>query len=494
MELAIGRGVHLPPFNRDGFAIAHQHHAVDPAQLIDPTCFRDRIAEAGGEIYIVGIRLFYLPQHGDPAFQRDRAGAGADDLAEAGADRILGDGGGESPHVHGAHEWEFRIAAFIHEHLLDWQDAGGGDIKEPHDHPITGADGDSGGRLGLQRGGRHRGQQCWQQRCREQGEAGDRVSCATDPGNFHHRGKLTRRVVMGNLRGMTVAMGERRTLAVVLNWCAEEDSAACVASLLADETPGLELLIADSASPDGSGDRLAARFPGVAYLQTGANLGYAGGNLLAMEWALARGFDYVLVINDDAEVRPGCVGALIAALEGDARAAACAPTVVHGGDEQVVWWGGGRFVPYKALGVHHHYGAPVSSLPVGDGSPVPVTFLSGCVVLFRLSALRAHGGFRAEYFAYVEDAEWSWRLTQAQWSLLWVPAARAVHKVPFPAPPPSPFGIEHRDRNRRRVAARYGPSRWRWAVWFWGTRMIRGGQYLIRGDYRRARSVVVGAE
>ena len=72
--------------------------------------------------------------------------------------------------------------------------------------------------------------------------------------------------------------------------------------------------ILDNASPDGSGSRVAANFPALAYLQTGENLGDAGGNLRAMEWALAREYDHVLIINDDAEVRPGCVSALLAAL------------------------------------------------------------------------------------------------------------------------------------------------------------------------------------
>ena len=72
-------------------------------------------------------------------------------------------------------------------------------------------------------------------------------------------------------------------MAVVLNWCAEEDTTACVQSLLADgAASGLDVLLVDNASPDGSGERLAARFPELPYLQTGANIGYAGGNRLAI--------------------------------------------------------------------------------------------------------------------------------------------------------------------------------------------------------------------
>lgn len=58
---------------------------------------------------------------------------------------------------------------------------------------------------------------------------------------------------------------------------------ACIASLLADATLGLEVLIVDNASPDGSRVLVAAHFPALAYLQTVENLGHAGDNLRAMD-------------------------------------------------------------------------------------------------------------------------------------------------------------------------------------------------------------------
>jgi GT2 family glycosyltransferase len=44
----------------------------------------------------------------------------------------------------------------------------------------------------------------------------------------------------------------------------------------------------------------------------------------------------------------------------------------------------------------------------------------------RVWALRACGGFRAEFFAYVEDVELGLRFLRAGWTLLW------VRQAPFP--------------------------------------------------------------
>jgi len=285
-----------------------------------------------------------------------------------------------------------------------------------------------------------------------------------------------------------------RTIAVVLNWCAEEDTAACVASLLADVIPGLDVLIVDNQSPDGSGARLAARFSSLAFLQTGANLGYAGGNLRAIEWALSRQYDFVLICNDDAEVRVGCVGAMLSALRNDPQAAACAPTIVHPGADELIWWAGGEWLPYKAMGTHPRYGKPLAELRTAHPLAESVTFLTGCVLLLRAEALIACGGFREEFFAYVEDLELSVRLHRAVWRLLWVPQAVAVHKVPFPAPDASPFAIRLRDVNRRRlVALHYGRLQALvFAAWFYPTRVAHLLRYTVRGDRAHARAIVAG--
>ena len=88
-------------------------------------------------------------------------------------------------------------------------------------------------------------------------------------------------------------------VAIVLNWCNEDLTAACLRSVEMSTYPNLDILVVDNGSPDGSGDRLRARFPSCAYLQTGSNLGYAGGNNRGIELCLRSNPDYVLVLNND---------------------------------------------------------------------------------------------------------------------------------------------------------------------------------------------------
>lgn len=305
--------------------------------------------------------------------------------------------------------------------------------------------------------------------------------------------KLTGPLTLGNLASMLPTSRAPRVLAAVLNWCAEKDSAACVLSLMADTSANIDVLIVDNASPDGSGARLQAMFPQHPYLQTGANLGYAGGNLRAIEWALERDYDYVLVINDDAEVQVGCVGTLVAAMESTPKAGVAAPLILHHGTS-IVWFNGGEMSEFKTMGSHTHFGESLDQALQSGTNVREVTFLSGCVMLLRAQTLRAVGGFREEFFAYVEDLELSYRFRHEGWSLLQVPTAIASHKVPFPSNPDSAFAIRLRDVNRRRlVALHYSfAKRLAFMTWFYPTRLIHLARFLAKGDRARTSAIWSG--
>ena len=252
----------------------------------------------------------------------------------------------------------------------------------------------------------------------------------------------------------------------------------------------------DNASPDGSGERLRASYPSVDYLQTGENLGYAGGNNRGIEWALARGAVWVLVVNNDTVAEPDCVRLLFEAASGDGCLGAVAPLIVRHDDPDRVWFAGGRLSRLRAMGVHRGAGARVADATraVSAAPGCECSFLCGCCVLFRAAALREVGAFRDDFFSYVEDVDLSYRLGGAGWKLAWVPAARLAHRVPAHRAAAQPLQIRLRDRNRRRMVRDLYPLplRLAFALWFWPTRLMHLVRHALAGDRARARAVLAG--
>ena len=72
---------------------------------------------------------------------------------------------------------------------------------------------------------------------------------------------------------MSVEKGDELVGVVVLNWNRREDTLACLRSLQRVEAPALLPIVVDNGSSDGSGEAIAAEFPQVELIRTGANLG-----------------------------------------------------------------------------------------------------------------------------------------------------------------------------------------------------------------------------
>jgi GT2 family glycosyltransferase len=181
---------------------------------------------------------------------------------------------------------------------------------------------------------------------------------------------------------------------------------------------GAEIVLVDQGDsqveiPAGLADRV---------LRPGRNLGFAAGSNLGI--AEARG-EWIATVNDDAVVEPGWVGALVAALEADPRAAAAqgvnlildSPDLADGcGIAWNRWW--------QAVQVGHGKPAP------GPDSGVREIFgVSATAAIYRRAALRAAGpeAFDPRLGSYYEDVDLAVRLRAAGFRALLVPAARARH-------------------------------------------------------------------
>ena len=146
--------------------------------------------------------------------------------------------------------------------------------------------------------------------------------------------------------------------AVVLSWNGREDTLACLRSLEAAEYEPLELIVVDNGSSDGSAEAVAAEFPRAELLRLERNRGFAGGMNAGAEHALARGADYVLLLNNDTELDPVAPGALVTEAQRRPEAAAVCATIYFRQPSGVIWYAGARFDPKRGYqGRHEGYGS-----------------------------------------------------------------------------------------------------------------------------------------
>lgn len=238
-----------------------------------------------------------------------------------------------------------------------------------------------------------------------------------------------------------------QVVAVVVSWNGREDTLAALESLR-----GIETVVVDNGSVDGSADAIAERYPDVELIRAGVNLGFAGGNNAGIRRALDRGADWVLLVNNDATVEPGIVEALAeaAASRPDAGVLACK---VLFADSDRLWYAGAGFNPYLGRSRHERFGKPDEPGVLRD-----TVRATGAGMAVSRAAIDAAGLLDEEFFLYAEDLEWCLRIQAAGFAVLYVPEARVRHRVTAASGGAgSPTASYYEARNVLAVVERYRP-------------------------------------
>ena len=280
---------------------------------------------------------------------------------------------------------------------------------------------------------------------------------------------------------------------IILNWCNEILTTDCIRSVLSSDYDALKVLLVDNGSSDSSPKRLQESFPDIEFLQTGRNLGYAGGNNRGIEQALKSKADYVLILNNDTVLDCRAVSQLVRATEvGDGKIGGVCPKILYHDQPERIWYAGGEFSPIKGLGLHWRDGK--LDHPDNVERVREITFMTGACCLLSAEVLIELGGFDEDFFAYVEDADLSLRIKQAGYQLLYQPSARVLHHCPPPGTPPSPFQIVQRDVNRRRIMRKHAflGQRFAFLARFYVTRVILLLGYVLTRDWQRAQAILQG--
>ncbi len=213
---------------------------------------------------------------------------------------------------------------------------------------------------------------------------------------------------------------------IILNWNGWKDTVECVESCLKLKYPDVRILIVDNGSTDGSEMVLRPRFPSVEFIQTGENLGFAGGNNAGIRHALERGAEYIWLLNNDTVVDQEALGQLVTVAETDEKIGIVGSKIYYFDKPDVLWFAGGRITKFTKLVYHTDTNLKDPQLCQKTRD---VDFITGCSLLIRSSTIRQVGFMSEEFFHYFEDADWNIRIKDAGWRVVWAAGSKVWHKV-----------------------------------------------------------------
>ncbi len=236
-----------------------------------------------------------------------------------------------------------------------------------------------------------------------------------------------------------------RVLVIVLCYNGVALTLACLSSLGRLDYPYADLLVVDNGSSDDTPALVRAQFPKATVLEMGVNLGYAAGNNVGLRYALAHGYDYALLLNNDTEVAPNLVDALLAACAADPSIGVAGPKICYADRPQTLWSAGGAIDWQRGVG-------RMRGLDAVDGrsfeQQADVDFVTGCALLVRREVLERVGLIDERFGMYFEEVEWCVRIGRAGWRIVYVPAGRVWHKIVPAQQEQSPRITYYMARNR----------------------------------------------
>jgi GT2 family glycosyltransferase len=262
---------------------------------------------------------------------------------------------------------------------------------------------------------------------------------------------------------------------VILNWNGWRDTLECLESVFRLDYPNYQVVLCDNGSRDDSLSRVKswadgrtvfeipdksplqkvkycplkkpipyteyskdeAEAGGVAALndkdliliQTGANLGFAGGNNVGLRHVLMRGDSkYVWLLNNDTVVHCDALSRLVERM-GESGAGICGSTIPFYAEPEKIWARGGAtynkwLARPKCIGLFEGRDLAVDRTQIENR----MAFVAGASMLVSVDFLREIGVLCEDFFLYYEELDWALR-ARGRYRLAFAPESIVYHKV-----------------------------------------------------------------
>jgi len=202
---------------------------------------------------------------------------------------------------------------------------------------------------------------------------------------------------------------------------------ACLDSLDGSLPGGSEVIVVDTGCADGSIDEALASSPEITVVKAGDGAGFARGCNVGIREAQSP---WVLLLNDDAVLRPDCVRRLLQIGEQKSNIGAVQPKVLSASAPEIFDAAG------AAGGFIDRYGHPFARGRLFDcveqdrgqyDTEVDLFWGAGVCLLIRRQCLDEVGDLDESFFSHMEEIDFCWRMLLVGWQTVFAPEAEILH-------------------------------------------------------------------
>ncbi|MCC7467232.1 MAG: glycosyltransferase family 2 protein [Saprospiraceae bacterium] len=253
---------------------------------------------------------------------------------------------------------------------------------------------------------------------------------------------------------------------ITLNYNETPTTCALLDSIRRQYYRDVEVIVVDNASRENPETIFRERYPEVQFIRSKENLGFAGGNNLALP--LATG-DYLFFLNNDTELAPDCIQQMVDFLQNRPKVGLLSPLICYFPEHQLL------HDPSSLPLIQYAGMTPVSALTgrnetIGARTrdrgqfalPRETAYAHGAAMMMPRKVLEQVGAMWEGYFIYYEELDWAERVRRAGLEVWIAPGARVWHKESLTIDKMGPVKTYYMARNRVLFMRRQrrGPGLW----------------------------------
>ena len=222
---------------------------------------------------------------------------------------------------------------------------------------------------------------------------------------------------------------------VIVNYNTRQLLDDCLASIVAAEAPagGLEVIVVDNASSDGSQALVREKYPAVQLIASEVNRGFSAANNLGMAVANGR---TILFLNSDTRLEPDALVKPLAYLDQQPKVGALTVRLIYPTGERDPDNHRGFPTPWNAICHFSGLSKLFPNDPRFNGyfqsyknmqETHPVDVIAGSYMLMPMTLCRELGGWDETYFFYGEDIDFCYRIREAGYQIIYYPHVEVLH-------------------------------------------------------------------
>jgi GT2 family glycosyltransferase len=210
----------------------------------------------------------------------------------------------------------------------------------------------------------------------------------------------------------------------------------------------LEIFVVDNASRENPQTFLAQHYPEVHFIRSEQNLGFAGGNNLAVRQAKG---DYLFFVNNDAEITEGCLDRLISLFDHHPKAGMVSPMICYFNESKSAE---ADLIQYAGMTQVNSWTArntTVGEKELDKGQfpkPQQTAYGHGAAMMIRREVIEKTGFMFEDFFLYYEELDWCERIRRVGFEIWVEPRAKIYHKESATVGTMSTMKTYYLNRNR----------------------------------------------